>query len=160
MAAVASLKEIAELIGFHLEEAVNYLDTETGEAVTIAREVLCAVEDGEDEEEEDVPGWQDEEWETAREILGTNRYVRLPDCAEIPEWRWMSEFAGTMAKPGQREELWRALSGPKAYRRFRSAVRDLGVERAWFAHRDAALCGRVAERARHRVERVRSKTSV
>ena len=140
MAAVASLKEIAELIGFHMKETVNYLDTETGEAVTIAREVLCAVEDGEDEEEEeDVPGWQDEEWETAREILATNRYVRLPDCAEIPEWRWMSDFAGTMAKPGQREELWRALSGPKAYRRFRSAVRDLGVERAWVAHRDAEL---------------------
>ena len=140
MAAVASLKEIAELIGFHMKETVNYLDTETGEAVTIAREVLCAVEDGEDEEEEeDVPGWQDEEWETAREILGTNRYVRLPDSAEIPEWRWMSDFAGTMAKPGQREELWRALSGPKAHRRFRSAVRDLGVERAWFAHRDAEL---------------------
>jgi hypothetical protein len=78
--------------------------------VTISREVLCAVEDGEDEEEEDVPGWQDEEWETAREILATNRYMRLPDSAEIPEWRWMSEFAGTMAKPGQR---------------------------AWFAHRDA-----------------------
>ena len=94
------------------EFLARFLDTETGEAVTISREVLCAVEDGEDEEEEDVPGWQDEEWETAREILATNRYMRLPDSAEIPEWRWMSEFAGTMAKPGQR---------------------------AWFAHRDAEL---------------------
>jgi len=137
MAAVASLKEIAELIGFHVKETVNYLDTETGEAVTISREVLCAVEDG--EEEEDVPGWPDEEWEAAEAILATNRYVPLPGSEEIPEWRWMSEFAGTMEKPRQREELCRALSGPKAHRRFRSAVRGLGVERAWFAQRDAAL---------------------
>ena len=69
------LKVDFEEIAFCMEDQNRYdhdyyLDTKTGEVVTISGEVIRAIEDGDDEALEHLPDWQKGEVEIAEVILG------------------------------------------------------------------------------------------
>lgn len=138
MPATASLKEIADNIGFHTDEYSKYFDTETGDVVAVSHELLRAAEN--EESDFEMPAWQDGEWETAQEIVSTERYLPLPSSYDVHEWQIMKDFAESMKNMRVSAELQRALHGPGAYRHFKTTARRLGVETDWYAHRDAALC--------------------
>ena len=138
MPATANLKEIAETIGFDFDEYSNYFDTETGEVVSVSNELLRAAED-EEEEDVDMPSWQDGEWETAQGIVSTDRYLPLPTSFDVHEWQMMQDFASSVESPRTRSELNQALHGAGAFRHFKATIRRLGIEQEWFAWRDAAL---------------------
>ncbi|RMD66578.1 hypothetical protein D6833_01315 [Candidatus Parcubacteria bacterium] len=55
------------------------------------------------------------------------------------EWEIMDRFARTLEDPQDREALVHALRGKGAFRRFRNAIRRLGVEEAWYDYLDQAL---------------------
>lgn len=138
MPATASLKEIADILGFNSDERSNYFDTETGSVVSVSNELLRAAED-EEEEDIDMPSWQDGEWETAQGIVSTDRYLALPTSFDVHEWQIMKDFAESVKSTRVRSELTRALHGAGAYRHFKTSVRRHGVENEWYAWRDAAL---------------------
>jgi hypothetical protein len=49
------------------------------------------------------------------------------------------EFAAHLSSPRAREEVLDSLRGRGAFRMFRSAIKRLGIETAWYRYRDSAL---------------------
>lgn len=136
MAVIVSLREITEAIGFQPEETTAYLDPVSGEVVSVSEEDLRLAED--EEAAAAAPEWQQEEIATAREILASDRFLSLPTAFDIHEWAIMERFAAERPDPDQAETLLQAIHGSGAFRRFKNAIRRLGIEEDWFRFMDAA----------------------
>ena len=67
MGSPAKLREIVDALSFQIDEAYQYLDTETGQIVMISDEELRAVE--EDKDLADYPDWQQEIIRLAQQIF-------------------------------------------------------------------------------------------
>jgi hypothetical protein len=72
-----------------------------------------------------------------KRALEDDRILELPDRAHIDEWRMMQDFAREEEQCPCRAELESAVHGAGAFRRFRDAVRRLGLEDKWFRYREA-----------------------
>lgn len=145
MATVISLREVIEAMEITNEDCASYLDTETGEIITVTEEERHLVEE---ESLENVPEWQREMLPKIRAALESDRFLELPDRFDIHEWSIMDEFSRAQASERVRQELADAIHGAGAFRIFRSAIRRLGLERSWYQFRDEAL----AEIARNWLE--------
>ncbi len=86
-----------------------------------------------------LPDWQRELLPKIREILESNRHLRLPDSFEIHAWSIMERFCLTIGDPMARGELLDAIHGNGAFRVFRSTLERLRLRDQWHAHREAAL---------------------
>lgn len=64
------------------------------------------------------------------------RFLPLPSRFDIDEWQMMADFAADIEDEAVRTQLTHACHGSGAFRRFKDAVRRLGVEQQWFAHRN------------------------
>lgn len=137
MPATADLKEIADAIGFNSDEDTNYFDTETGDVVSVSNSLLRAAENEDDDL--DLPSWQDGEWETAQDIVSTDRYLPLPASFDVHEWQIMQDFASSVESPRVSAELNQALHGAGAFRHFKATIRRHAIEQDWYKWRDAAL---------------------
>jgi hypothetical protein len=51
----------------------------------------------------------------------------------------MERFAAELKDSGQSNELLASLRGPKAFRRFKDNVHDLGLSDKWYAFRERAF---------------------
>ena len=82
-----------------------------------------------------------EEREALAEKIETNdeEYVCLPSAYEIHEYRLMEAFVEQVEDVSAREQLYCAIRGRGAFRRFKDAVNELGIREAWFAFKTAAL---------------------
>ena len=78
-------------------------------------------------------GMTREEYEAAADTLDEHGFKRLPERREINEYGMMEDFADELKSP----ELLQAIDGRGAFRRFKSAVRRLGLEQEWYEFRDA-----------------------
>jgi len=113
--------------------------------VTVSRDLLREAEDGGDEEDEeeeeepDLPGGQDDEWETAKLIVSTDRFLRLPSDYDVHEWAIMEDFSRSVKSGRIREDLLHALRGSGAFRYFKDVLRRHSIEQAWYAYRTEAL---------------------
>jgi hypothetical protein len=106
-------------------ELSGYLDTETGEIISMPDNVMQAVENGE-EKVERLLDWEQELAETAENILADvkDRYLFIPKRESSEGYEIMSSFAGTVKNKGLRDELSVALNGKGAFRRFRTVLND------------------------------------
>jgi hypothetical protein len=52
---------------------------------TVSRDLLRDAEE-DTGEDPDLPDWQKEEWEIAKRIVSTDRFLRLPNKFDIHEW--------------------------------------------------------------------------
>src|SRR5215471_18765111 len=86
----AKLSDIIEGLEFQADESFSYLNTTTGEVVSITTEELRAVE--EDTPLEDFPEWQHDAIRIAKDIIETDSYLPLPDRFEINEYQIMERF--------------------------------------------------------------------
>lgn len=78
-------------------------------------------------------GMTGEEYETAADTLDEHGFHRLPDRREINEYGMMAEFA----EEHPSSELYLAIDGRGAFRRFKDTIRRLGLEQEWYQFRDA-----------------------
>jgi hypothetical protein len=138
MPATVHLGDIIDTLEMQFEESLSYLDLDAGQVVTVSEDLLREAEEHGDEEP-DVPDWQRDEWEIAKQIVSTARFRSLPTKFDVHEWEIMHDFSRSVASDGIREDLLRAIHGAGAFRNFKNAVRRLGVEPAWFAFRADAL---------------------
>lgn len=82
--------------------------------------------------------WLDElsmtydEYEAAAEVLDQHGFERLPEQREINEYRMMEDFADEHDSA----ELFEAIDGRGAFRRFKSAIRRLGLLEEWYRFRE------------------------
>jgi hypothetical protein len=131
------LSDIIEGLEFQSDESFSYLNTTTGEVVSVTTEELRAAE--EDEPLEDFPAWQHDAIRIAREIIETDHYLPLPDRFEINEYRIMERFCLSVDDDDMRDDLCDAIRGRGAFRRFKDRVHVYGMTEAWYRYRDAAL---------------------
>jgi hypothetical protein len=90
MAATVLLRDIVDALEMQFDEQLSFLDLDTGHVETVSRELLGMEEEG-DDEEPDPADQEDEEWEMAKRIVSSDRFVRLPTQFDVHEWAIMEE---------------------------------------------------------------------
>ena len=137
MAVQVKLKDIIEGLEFQADECFSYLNTTTGEVVSVTTEELQAAE--EDAPLEDFPDWQHDAIRIAKDIVETDHYLQLPDRFEIHEYQIMEQFCLSVDDEDLRDDLCDAIRGRGAFRRFKDRMQLYGMAEEWYRYRDAAL---------------------
>ena len=78
------LKDIVDALEMQLDESSSFLDLDTGQVETVSHELLCEAEAA-DDEDPDLPVWQEPEWEIAKRIVSTDRFQKLPTKFDVHE---------------------------------------------------------------------------
>ena len=138
MSATVLLKDIVDALEMQFDESPSFLDLDTGQVETVSRDLLNEAEEP-GEEEPDLPEWQKSEWEIAKRVVSTDRFVKLPTKFDIHEWTIMEEFSYSVDSRPIQANLIHALHGRGAFRHFKDTVRRHGIEQDWFKFRDEAL---------------------
>lgn len=122
-------------------ELTAYLDTETGEIISMPDNVMWAAEEG-GEAVADLADWEKELLRTAESIFGDNenRFLEIPHRQSYEGYNLMVAFAETVHSKGLREKLAIALDGKGAFRRFRNVLNDHPDElERWYAFKDESM---------------------
>lgn len=92
MALTVLLSDIVDALDIQFDESFSFLDLDTGRVETVSRDLLSDAEE-DNGEDPDLPVWQEEEWQIAKRIASTDRFLRLPDKFDVHEWDIMQNFA-------------------------------------------------------------------
>ena len=127
------LTDIVEGIESQSYERSVYLNKKTGKIVLVTHDE-SSVAESEDSLEEWTQG------SLAQEVLDDDEnYAALPTEFDIDDARIMEAFCRTLKDEKPVAALRVTLKTKNPARRFRDAVRDLGLTDAWKAHHHAAL---------------------
>ena len=135
---MVKFSDILDALEFQSDTMQHYFDRQTNRVVMVSEEDMLAAEDGLDD---DAPDWQQESIAAARAIAADeqeDRFVALPDSFEIDEWDMMRRFASGLKNPSASASLLDAIQGRGAFRYFKDKVRQLGLDKQWFAFREDA----------------------
>ena len=139
----AKLSELIDCLDFESEFSSRYFDRKTGLVVTVEKSLLQALENDDEAALEDLPEWEKEDIELAREIINDDgpedRFIDPPDKFEFHEYRQMEHFIGTLTDTVAIEQLSQAIRGKGAFRYFKDTLDRLGLRDQWFSFRDSAL---------------------
>jgi hypothetical protein len=138
MPAKVRLNDIVEALEIQFDESSSFLDRETGEVEVISKDLLREAEDSGGDEELDLPEWQEREWEIAKLIVTTDRFLRLPSKFHVHDWAIMEDFADSVESHKIRADLLHAIHGAGAFRNFKYIIRRDGIEKSWYAFRTEA----------------------
>lgn len=139
MAVTVRLQDIVDILEMQFDESPSFLDLDTGEVRTVSRELLNEAEQIADDEDLDIPQWQEEEWQTARRIVSSGNFRNLPTKFDVHEWEIMRDFSLSVESDRIREELFGAIQGPGAFRYFKDTIRRYRIEQAWYKFRTESL---------------------
>jgi hypothetical protein len=133
------LDDLISEIEIQIDETFTYINTQTGEVVTLSREEMRAAED--EEPLEKYPVWQRENIEKAIEIIEDENeaYLDFTLRNEYHEYEIVEEFIGTLSEAEGREELFGAIQGRWAFRRFKDGIREHDVEKQWYEFKEKKL---------------------
>ncbi|MGA7414312.1 MAG: UPF0158 family protein [Bryobacteraceae bacterium] len=137
MAATVLLSDIVDALEMQIDEAYSFLDLDTG-VETVSSDLLRDAEE-DTGEDPDLPDWQKEEWDIARRIVSTDRFLKLPSKFDVHEWEIMHDFSLSVTSERIREDLLGAIHGKDAFRYFKDTVRRHRIESDWFTFRADAL---------------------
>ena len=133
---VVSLRDVVEALDLQSDELRSCLDPDTGEIVTFSGEEASFAES---DDWEDAPEWMKEFLPKVKRALEDDRMLELPDRVHIDEWRMMQDFVLEDEQCRCRSDLASTIHGEGAFRRFKDAIRRLGLEDSWFRYREAAF---------------------
>ena len=139
MPAIARLKDIVEALEIQFDESSSFLDRDTGQVETVSNDLLREAEESGDDEDVDILEWQKQEWEIAKLIVSSDRFLKLPSKFDVHEWAIMEEFSHSVGAARTRADLLHAIHGAGAFRNFKYVIRRDGIEAAWHAFRAEAL---------------------
>jgi hypothetical protein len=122
-----------------MDEYHKYLNTETGKIITVSSEDLGIAEDSaEDDDFSEYSDWQRDAIEEAMDVVmswTSRKYIELPDKYDIHEYNIMEAFCGLISNEKISNELYSAIKGKGAFRRFRDTIDRNGVEDDWYSFR-------------------------
>ena len=135
------LSELIEALEFDSDEFGNWVDLQTGGVARLARSLISAVEEGDEDALESLADWEKEEVEMAKAIVKDSgeRFVVAPAKFDFHEYRQMEQFIGTVADAEVAEQLWRAIKGKGAFRYFKNTASRLGLLKPRYQYRDEAM---------------------
>lgn len=138
MSSPIKVKEIADALSVQMDGAYQYLNKETGEIVLVSDEELGAAEEG---EKDNYPEWQQEVIRQAEQIIVNegDKFVELPAKFEIHEYQIMEQFCLSISDPKISDELYYAIKGRGAFRRFKDQIHYYGLAGAWYEYLETAL---------------------
>jgi hypothetical protein len=134
--------KLDDLIGeieLQMDETFTYINTLTGEVITLLREEIRAAED--EAPLENFPDWQRENIEQAINIIEDENetYLDFTLRNEYDEYELVEEFIGKISEAEVREELFGAIQGKGAFRRFKDAIREYDIEKQWYDFKGTRL---------------------
>ena len=132
------LNEVVEALESAMEEHAHYLDKRTGEIILLTSEDLQAAE--EDDLISEYPDWQRESILKAREVLKElEAFAQLPDQFDVHEYKIMENFCLELENRQVGQDLLRRIKGAGAFRRFKNAIQEMGVDQAWYEFKRSEL---------------------
>jgi len=137
MSVKVNLNDIINGIESQNDSSNSYLNTSTGKIYLISEEDFTYAEDAKDLTE--IPGWQKENIETAKEIMETDHYLSLPDIFELNEYNLMEKFSLSILNKKIQEDLYFSLKAKGAFRRFKDKVQKYNLADQWYKYRDTEL---------------------
>ncbi|WP_028612841.1 UPF0158 family protein [Paenibacillus harenae] len=138
-AATVKLDDLISEIEIQMDETLTYINTRTGEVITLSSEEMRAAED--EEPLEIYPDWQRENIEQAIKIIEDEDevYLNFTLRSEYREYEIVEEFIKTLENAEVREELFEAIQGRGAFRRFKDGIIEHGVEKQWYAFKEQRM---------------------
>jgi len=133
------LDDLINEIEFQMVETDTYINTRTGEVITLSKEEMRAAED--EEPLEKYPDWQRENIEQAIKIIEDEDEVYLYFTLrnEYHEYEIIEEFIGTLNEAEVREELFGAIQGRGAFRRFKDGISEHDLEKQWYEFKEKKI---------------------
>lgn len=145
-------------------EQSYYLDLETGQVVWVSQETYSLLEsfyeetyDPEAEEQvelatvlqdHDLADWQEEELLEADRVerFYGSRYIRVPEADSHEAYRDMERFISTVQDEHLQDDLWRAIQGRGAFRRFKDVLAGAYREqKRWYTFQNDRLKERLLD---------------
>jgi hypothetical protein len=133
------LDDLISEIEIQMDETYTYINTQTGEVITLSREEMRVAED--EEPLDKYPDWQRENIEQAIKIIEDENeaYLDFTLRNEYHEYEIVEEFIGTLSDDEVREELFGAIQGRGAFRRFKDGIIEHDVEKQWYEFKEKKL---------------------
>lgn len=140
--------KLDDLIGeieIQMDNTFTYINTQTGEVITLIEEEIRAAEN--EKPLERFPVWQKENIEKAIEIIEDEEGVYLDFTLrnEYHEYEIIEEFIESINAKEIREALYIAIQGRGAFRRFKDGIREHGVEKKWYDFKEKKIKDLVIE---------------
>jgi hypothetical protein len=134
--------KLDDLIGeieLQIDDTFTYINILTGEVITLSREEMRAAED--EAPIQDFPDWQRKNIEKAINIIEDEdeTYLDFTLRNEYDEYELVEEYIGTISEAEVREELFGAIQGKGAFRRFKDAIREYDIEKQWYGFKGKKL---------------------
>jgi hypothetical protein len=153
MAVVVSLRDLVDELLTLTNESSAYLQKSSGKLITISADDLEIArnmdESGETEagqagENINAPGeppdWQIDVFQEIKDVLlHEDDYLKLPGKFEINEYEIMERFCLSVSDESIGDVLLDKIRGSGAFRRFKDAIYQYGIEKDWFKFKDEAL---------------------
>ena len=134
----AKLDDVIEALELRSDEGHYFYAVDTEEVVYVTIDDLRMAEDG--EITDDLPEWQKDMVETAADIIENwDNHIKLPTQFDINEYNIMSEFCYSLESKTIRNQLLNAIKGSGAFRRFKTSIQHIGIEKQWYSFKDKYL---------------------
>ena len=132
-----SLNDIVQEMQIISDTMTVYFQRSTGKFIMVTDEYIYAAES--DAQLDDRPEWEQKVIRETAEFLareddGDN--VPLPSRCDIHEYAIMERYCSTVDNRKIANELFRSISGKRAFRRFKDALHMHGIEKSWYAYKD------------------------
>lgn len=134
---IVSLNAIVEAFEIQDSESVSYINVKSGDVEIVFEDFLMSPESN--EVDAMMPEWQKEEINRCQSIVSGADWIEFPTQFEINEYQIMRAFADSRNDINENQKLNAALSGSKAFRRFKDTAFDIGVIDAWYNFKEKAL---------------------
>ncbi|NOU62580.1 hypothetical protein GC096_00790 [Paenibacillus sp. LMG 31461] len=133
------LEDLISEIELQIDDTFTFINTNTGEVITLMREEMRAAED--EEPLEKFPDWQRENIEKAIIITEDEDGVYLDFTLRnnFNEYQIIEEFIISHQDQKNREVLYDTIQGRGAFRRFKDKIVELGVDSQWYTYKDSKI---------------------
>ncbi len=130
-----NLRAIVNALEIIFDEHYSYLNTKTGQIVSVSKDTLSFVEDG-NYSQDDA---KDEEISLAIEIMEQFHYIQLPTKYDIHDYKIMEDFCYTVKDQYLKNKLINKIRGRGAFCRFRTTIEMHGILEDWYAYKTSEL---------------------
>lgn len=135
------LQDVVDQIELQSGESAAYLNKTTGELFMLGEDEALGfeLEDDEEEELDDLPEWQRESRQKAREINESDDWIELPTQRDVHEYNIMEQFGASLENIEASDRIRQTIRGSGAFQRFKHALDDLGLWQEWNSFKTAEI---------------------